>query len=603
MYIVGTAGHIDHGKTALIASLTGTDCDRLPEEKARGMTVDIGFAFINFPQVSTLGTVGIIDVPGHERFIRNMAAGAWGMDCALLVVAADDGWMPQTSDHLKVLTFFGIKKLIAVVNKIDIADEDTIALVEEDIRVHLAATIFSHADIVRVSAKTGLGIEDLKTAIAETLKTLPKTTDAGKPYLYIDRIFTSKGHGTIAAGTLKNGSLKENDSVVILPINADARIKRIESHYVRPKEGSGIPARRTALNLAGVASDELSRGFIVCKKNFFTQSKSIVARVTYSDKPIKTNTYIEFLTGTALYKAKLITLAEPNIVRFDFAPPCCCFPGQVFVLTMPGGFNIAGGGVVLLSSIEKQDKKRIKENIGLADKGDTKSLLAFFLSVRGWIERDEIKNMFCESNLLLDKYIDELTVENKVVVCSSIIMWAEFYESAAAGLIATAKKTPGVNSKEASFAAGLDIMAGEAALAKLVQSELIAEKDGKYFAEASLCEDELPASVKALLQKLFTAGSSGLDIGRGGIAAAKKDIDMLIKLGYGVSLEGGILYHKDTYDALAKKVMSLFDSQDKVLVTDVKNAVGLSRKYAIPLLNKMESDGWVKRLGDFRIKV
>jgi selenocysteine-specific elongation factor len=178
MYIVGTSGHIDHGKTSLIMALTGTDCDRLPEEKSREMTIDIGFASIEYPR---FGTVSIIDVPGHERFIRNMVAGAWGIDCALLVVAVDDGWMPQTEDHFRVLQLVGVERIMVVLNKIDAADEDMISFVEEEVRDKLKDTEFEGADIVRVSAKTGTGIEELREKIVENLRKLPKVADAEKP--------------------------------------------------------------------------------------------------------------------------------------------------------------------------------------------------------------------------------------------------------------------------------------------------------------------------------------------------------------------------------------------------------------------------------------
>ncbi|NLV66915.1 MAG: selenocysteine-specific translation elongation factor, partial [Spirochaetes bacterium] len=210
MYIVGTSGHIDHGKTSLIRALTGTDCDRLPEEKQREMTIDIGFASIDYPK---FGTVSIVDVPGHERFIRNMVAGAWGVDIALLVIALDDGWMLQTEDHFRVLQLLGIERIIVVINKSDLGDEEMISIVTDDVNEKLAGTRYEGSDIIPVSAKTGMGISELKELVLENLKKLAKAADTEKPYMYVDRVFSPRGVGTVVTGTLKNGIFRDNENV------------------------------------------------------------------------------------------------------------------------------------------------------------------------------------------------------------------------------------------------------------------------------------------------------------------------------------------------------------------------------------------------------
>lgn len=307
MYIVGTSGHIDHGKTSLIVALTGTDCDRLPEEKERAMTIDIGFASMDYPR---FGTVSIIDVPGHERFIRNMVAGAWGIDLALLVVAVDDGWMPQTEDHFRVLDLLGVERIIAVLNKIDLADEEMISFVEEEVREKIDATRFAGADLVKVSSKTLSGIEELKEVIVANLRQLSRISDARKPYLFIDRVFGSKGHGTVITGTLKNGQFHEEDTVTILPIHEEARIKRIESHYHVQHEGT--PSQRTALNLASISMSKLKRGYLVCRENFFTESDDLIVRVQLLDekRQIRNNQGIEILIGTTAVKGKIILMSD-----------------------------------------------------------------------------------------------------------------------------------------------------------------------------------------------------------------------------------------------------------------------------------------------------
>ena len=223
MYIVGTSGLIDHGKTSLIRALSGVDCDRLPEEKEREMTIDIGFASIEYPR---FGTVSIVDVPGHERFIRNMVAGAWGIDIALLVVAVDDGWMPQTEDHFRVLELLGIERIIIVLNKIDLADEEMIEMVQEEIKERLELTPYSGSEMVKVSSKTGAGIEELKEVIVANLRKLAKASDTDRPYLYIDRVFSPRGVGSVITGTLKNGAFVENETLKILPSRKDVKDRK-----------------------------------------------------------------------------------------------------------------------------------------------------------------------------------------------------------------------------------------------------------------------------------------------------------------------------------------------------------------------------------------
>ena len=264
MYIVGTSGHIDHGKTSLIRALSGTDCDRLPEEKEREMTIDIGFASIDYPR---FGTVSIVDVPGHERFIRNMVAGAWGIDIALLVVAVDDGWMPQTEDHFRVLELLGIERIIVVLNKVDLADEEMIEMVQEEIKERLELTPYSGSEMVQVSSKTGQGIEELKEVIVVNLRKLAKASDTDRPYLFIDRVFSPRGVGSVITGTLKNGTFVENETLKILPSRKDVKIKKIESHHREIHEGT--PSQRTALNLSGINAEEVERGHILCRSVFF----------------------------------------------------------------------------------------------------------------------------------------------------------------------------------------------------------------------------------------------------------------------------------------------------------------------------------------------
>src|SRR3954463_4651960 len=248
-FIVATAGHVDHGKSALVKALTGTDPDRLPEEKARGITIDLGFAHLDVPDADA--HPGIIDVPGHEDFVKNMVAGVGSIDLALFVIAADDGWMPQTEEHLQILTYLGLDRAVIALTKVDLPGLDVPA-VEAAIREHLRGTPFAQASIVRTSVITGHGVSDLKEALTKDFACMSPSPDIGKPRLPIDRIFTLHGIGTVVTGTLTGGKFQRGQSVIIQPGGRPGRIRSLQSHN-RDVEVA-VPGTRTAINLPDIVA-------------------------------------------------------------------------------------------------------------------------------------------------------------------------------------------------------------------------------------------------------------------------------------------------------------------------------------------------------------
>ena len=247
--ILATAGHIDHGKSALVKALTGNDPDRLPEEKLRGITIDLGFAHLELPGHS----LGIVDVPGHQDFVKNMVAGVGAVDLALLVVAADDGWMPQTEEHLQILSYLGATRGVVALTKADLVD-DTSAR-EEEIRQQLQNSPLAETSIVPVSAHKGMGLEELKNALAAAAETMPPHTDDGQPRLAVDRVFTLQGIGTVVTGTLTGGTMNKGDTVTAHPPGRDTRIRTLQSH--NRAQDTAQPGTRTALNLADAARGEI----------------------------------------------------------------------------------------------------------------------------------------------------------------------------------------------------------------------------------------------------------------------------------------------------------------------------------------------------------
>ncbi|MCX6830468.1 MAG: selenocysteine-specific translation elongation factor, partial [candidate division Zixibacteria bacterium] len=262
MFVIGTAGHIDHGKSSLIIRLTGIDPDRLPEEKQRGMTIDLGFAWYD-----TEGgkRIGIVDVPGHERFVRNMIAGAGGIDAVILVVAADDGWMPQSQEHLQITRLLGIKCGIVAISKIDLVEKSWVDLVEEDLRDKLRGTFLENAPLVKLSSVTGEGIEELRDQIEILAKKIVEREDIGRPRLYVDRSFVLSGMGGVATGTLRDGLLKVGQEVAVFPAKRHGKIRTLHSHNQQVDIAS--PGQRTAVSLTGIDKEYLIRGGVISLPN------------------------------------------------------------------------------------------------------------------------------------------------------------------------------------------------------------------------------------------------------------------------------------------------------------------------------------------------
>ena len=356
-FILATAGHVDHGKSALVKALTGTDPDRLPEEKARGITIDLGFAHLEIPASvpgSSSYLLGIVDVPGHEDFVKNMVAGVGSIDLALFVVAADDGWMPQTEEHLQILTYLGVNRAVVALTKIDLNADESRAVAA--IRSKLRDTPFADAPIVPTSVVTGQGLDDLKTALARALADTPSSRDIGKPRLPVDRVFTLRGIGTVVTGTLTGGTLRRGQSVSIQPAGKAARIRNIQSH--NRDVDLGVPGMRIALNLSDVAaSDDVHRGDVVTLAEFGGPSETIDAVLEISpraSRTIKDGAQVRVHHGSANVRAKVLFLSkkelsggEKALAQIRLEANMFVFAGDRFVLRDAAGQNTLAGGIVL----------------------------------------------------------------------------------------------------------------------------------------------------------------------------------------------------------------------------------------------------------------
>jgi selenocysteine-specific elongation factor len=425
MRVVGTAGHVDHGKSTLVTALTGINPDRLKEEKSRQMTIELGFAWLTLPDGEE---TGIVDVPGHRDFIENMLAGVGGIDAVLFVVAADEGVMPQTREHLAILDILQIKGGIIVLTKVDLVDDPAwLDLVEDDVRQAVAGTVLENAPVVRVSARNGIGIIELKQALVECLGQRPPRPDMKRPRLPIDRVFSISGFGTIVTGTLSDGILRTGDEVEILPGPYRGRIRGLQGH--KRKEDAAYPGSRTAANISGVDVDQVNRGEVLVKPGTYipTQRLDVHFRsIQDASGSLRHNTEVKFFLGAAEVVGRIRLLDKEEILpgqegwlQIELKQPVVAVRGDRYILRRPSPGETLGGGVVVdalpirrhkrfssqtLSSLEALRQGTPAEVLFQA------SLIAGVLEVRDLVNRARITNEQAQSAL------DELLANEQIVL-------------------------------------------------------------------------------------------------------------------------------------------------------------------------------------------
>jgi selenocysteine-specific elongation factor len=352
MRVIGTAGHVDHGKSTLVMALTGTNPDRLKEEQEREMTIDLGFAWLNLAGEQ----VGVVDVPGHRDFIENMLAGVGGIDAVLFVVAADEGVMPQTREHLAILDLLQVEGGVIALTKADMIDDpDWFDLVESDVRQAVQGTVLAEAPLLRVSARTGQGLEELKASLAQVLAGRPARPDHGRPRLPIDRVFTMPGFGTVVTGTLLDGRLKLGEEVEILPGGLRGRIRGLQAH--KQKEQSAVPGSRTAVNISGVEVDQIRRGEVLSYPGLYRPSHLLDVQFRLlpdASSALRHNSEMKLFLGTAEVLARVRLLGvdelkpgEKGWLQLDLREPVVAVRGDHYILRRPSPGETIGGGIVV----------------------------------------------------------------------------------------------------------------------------------------------------------------------------------------------------------------------------------------------------------------
>ncbi len=613
MFVVGTAGHIDHGKSVLIQKLTGIDPDRLREEKERGMTIDLGFAWLKLPSGSE---VGIIDVPGHERFIKNMLAGVGGIDMALLIVAANEGVMPQTREHLSIIDLLGIQKGIVVITKKDLVDEELLSLVKMEVEELIKPTTLSGAPVVTVSAVTGEGLPSLVSTIDEVLLSTEPRRDIGRPRLLIDRVFTISGSGTVVTGTLIDGSLSVGQDLEIVPKGIKARLRGVQTHKTRIETAG--PGSRVAANLVGVAPSQIERGDVVTRPGWLVPTMRIDVGLTMLPgikRPLRHGATVSFFTGAAEVTAKVHLLDKEEVVpgdtawaQFTLASPVAVVKGDHFIIRSP--MDTLGGGKIVNSYASRHRRFRPDgiRNLEVMERGTVEEVIIAALDVKQPLELDYLLVQCNLSAGEAQKAVDVLVERKEIKVIGqgdhrllfTNVGWDRLTEKAEAVVKAYHKKfatRSGIPKGELSSKLGLP---PHSPVLQEFFNEGILVEEGAAVRVTSYCVQLTPqqqSRIDAFLHSLEQSPYSP----PGDVVLEPDLLNLLIEQQRVVKVSGKVVFSRKAYDEMVVKIIAHAKEQGTVSVAEVRDMFGTSRKYALSLLEYMDEKKLTRRVGDDRV--
>ncbi|WP_031485513.1 selenocysteine-specific translation elongation factor [Maridesulfovibrio frigidus] len=626
--VMGTAGHIDHGKTSLIKALTGTDCDRLAEEKKRGITIELGFASLDLGDNRQLS---IIDVPGHEKFVKNMVAGAAGIDFVLLVIAADEGVMPQTREHLEICTLLGIERGFVVLTKVDMVDEEWLELVKEDVREFLAPSFLAEAPIYGVSSHTGQGLDDLKTELATFMDDFSPKRRTDLARLPVDRIFTMKGHGTVVTGTLISGQLSVGEDVVLYPSMTETKVRSLQSHGASVEVAPA--GRRTAVNLHGVEVDDIERGQVVGKPDTLFPSTVWDVEITClpsSPRTLKHRKEIHFHHGSKETMAKVYFLDREKLakgeravcqIRFD-KPMTGVYGDRVVIRSFSPLRTIAGGSIINpQGSMVKRFSDDVKVLESLIDaEPDVLILTQLELAGNAGLNFQELSIMTDVASKPLEKLLQSLGGKQKVFLYDKegrSFIFGGHYETLVKGFInylqvfhKTEPMKAGVTKSEISSAwgKGLSVKLIHSIVERLTKkNEIVVAQEIIHLPghKVSMASDQ--HKLRGILLDAYEKGGltppnvkdilKPLDLNFKEAASVYK---LLQDEGLIVRVNDSLYFATSAIEKLKAILQGYFADNPELGPPDFKVLTNLSRKFAIPLLEYMDKEKFTMRVGDKR---
>jgi selenocysteine-specific elongation factor len=625
--IVGTAGHIDHGKSALVRALTGTDPDRWEEEKRRGITIDLGFASLDLatPSGEQL-RLGFVDVPGHERFVRNMLAGVGGIDIVLLIISADEGIKPQTREHFDICRLLSIPRGITVLTKSDLVDPETIDVVRLEVAEFVRGSFLEGAPIVPVSALTGAGLDHLRAELAKVAADVPAKSTTMPFRLPIDRVFTMKGFGTVVTGTLISGTIGREQEVEILPERLRTRIRGIQVHgSVADLASAG---QRTALNLAGLSTEELHRGQMLALPDTLRASSAIDAWLTLlpDAKPLKQRAPIhvhsytgETVAQVSILEHELLSPGASGYVHLHLANPAALVPGDRFIIRQFSPLLTIGGGQVLDNSPHwrRRELERHLDFLTNVRMGDPKQqlfartarraedglLVSEAVAETGWTEStvNTVATQLSDSGLILrsgDLLVSREDIDRATEDVRFIVDRFHTQNPLAQGI-----SREELREKAALSAVSFDIVLQ--LLTAGSKAELHGDLVRLHGRGVHMKDDE--AQAKQLIETAFSSAGlkvpslnevlSGLKIDR---TRAQKIVTLLLRDRILIKLSDDLVFHHNALDQLKQQVRTMKTQAPQIDVAKFKDATGVTRKYAIPLLEYLDRERVTRRVGDAR---
>lgn len=638
MRVIGTAGHVDHGKSTLIEALTGIHPDRLREEREREMTIVLGFAWVTLPNGEE---IGIVDVPGHRDFIENMLSGIGAIDSALFVVAADEGVMPQTREHLAILDLLQIEGGVVALTKIDLVnDPEWLDLVESDLCETLAGTVLDCAPIVRVSAKSGVGIPDLLEILGKSLSDKPSRPNLFRPRMAVDRVFTMSGFGTIVTGTLIDGQFQVGEEVTIMPQKLSGRIRGLQTH--KRKEKTAVPGSRTAVNVSGVNVSQIQRGDVVIYPGHYKSSRRLdvsFRMLPDVSQPLRHNTDVKLFIGASEVVTRLRLLGTDSLkpgnegwLQLELSTPVVCVRGDRYILRRPSPGETLGGGIILdpfPSGRHKRYDKEVIERLEALVGGTPEDVFyqtSLSLGVapkKDIVTRTSLDQEIAEKalgSLLKSKKILVLDGDSSSVHADSLIAstnyWEQITNKANEEIVTYHNQYPlrmGIPREEFKSRLKVSAKVFNAAIERWVTNGVFDETSVQpnisgvstvpviQVAGYKVVLSEKQQQLKDSLLDRFASNPYAPPTTKEAIEYVGEELfAALINAGYLIPLSDEIVFRHEDYEKIIRKIRTMFEAQDTISVAQVRDMFHTSRRYVLSILEHLDSIGVTVRVGDVR---
>ena len=627
MRVIATAGHVDHGKSTLVQALTGINPDRLKEEQEREMTIDLGFAWLTLPSGES---VGVVDVPGHIDFIENMLAGVGGVDAALLVIAADEGVMLQTREHLAILDLLKVNGGIVALTKSDLVDSEWLELVAADVSSTLEGTCLSGAPILPVSSRTGAGIPQLRAELERVLAACPPRPDRGRPRLSIDRVFTVAGFGTVVTGTLVDGSLTLGQEVVLLPKGLAARVRGLQTHKARIERA--VPGSRVAVNLSGVELTDVRRGDMVTTPGWLVPTLLVDTRLQLLGdvpRPLKHNSQVKFFHGAAQVTAQMRLLGDEQLVpgaegwvQFRLSEPLNLVKGDRFIVRQPSPSITLGGGTVVEAHPthrHRRFKPEVTARLETLARGSPSEIVLQALDAAGPTTMADLLKMTSQSFEAVLPLLRELIASGDVLVLSTQASHLQAHQmivsrpawAALSGTITDSLRTyhrayplrPGMPREELKSKLRLPPKLFNDVVALAVMEGLLAESAAFVRAPDFAVNFTLDQQrvIDALLARFRSAPYATPSVKEAEAALGVDVLAALLEQGELLKLSEEVLFLPQSFSAMVERIKAHLEQNGTITVAQVRDLFDTSRKYALALLEYLDAKGVTRRVGDERV--